>query len=1711
MTERRDNDDMGKSFLEYLAELRELGDVGSDDIVGLMAPLLEQVIATHEQNLLAPLNGIDALRVSLGHLWYANADAREPASNLRAIRQHKTSQRRDGFEITREISVEDNASRTLVDQRVAERGSEPRKAYFPDYIAWEQCFEHHDALTDTFVLGLVMGSVMTGLDLTEPDELAQFVAARDNLCLLNARVSPVIGQLIERMTELERSRRPQDLTTVAEVLIQYRYQELDEDIDFELPTDGQQSRRAVLLARLRNRLFEVSRRNRLLYFRETGGTANLTEASVPHVLDVESIRMQQLLFTNSELCQLLQSDKPIRLSRWLRFEDYPFLAPSLDQIRLQAKRDEREYGFSQLRLVTAFLRWHNLKDAPQERIHSPLILVPAAIVKKKGVRDHFELSVAVEDAEINPALRHYLNELYGLRLPEKIDAGNFGAIEALADALQQQLARSDSSVDLELVKTPRIQLIKSRVTRRLDRYRRRIRATGRGLKSYSGISYSYTGQRFEPLGPQIFARDIRPANAPNREYVEDEGKPRVIERMVAAASTSIERDFFSLDKGDKKGPRQWQVDLCAVTLANFSYRKMTLVRDYTELLNAETAEAVNFERLFSEATRPLFGPLALPPLAERYNVLPADPSQRDAVLRARDQDSYVIQGPPGTGKSQTITNLIVDYVARGKSVLFVCEKRVALDVVYHRLQQVGLEDACCLIHDVREDKKPFIMALKQRYEQAVAAAPSDNLDERRQDWLKALNAQIKALETFSAAMVEHDADGTVPLRQVIGRWIEGGAQRSSLDRRASLALPDWERFATVRERTAPLRDVLGRNGYDGILARSPVRYLRADISERSDYISFIEEAANRSLANLADAQPALDVIEQTVGRQDLEWAELKSVADFSRQLAALAEADRLDVLDVDSPGTARLQKLFTKLESKEDLLSEATVRATGWDLIETVDNVAELTAVAKAKEGSLFAVFSSAWRQAKRLVRDNYSGSTPSVYTALTLLTARQQAQAAVHGVCDKIAGELDLEELDPVRRLLTAVWHSGADLPMLHRDIIRYASEAPDAAKTLLKIVRLGGSLRRANDEISNLLCDYDESTALVLSDTLQRLANKADQCDEYADELRVLGELDPVAARALRRVDLPFDALELAVLDETIHRRLRRTRGMVRFDAAKLRGMIDKLSELASQGRELNSELALDVCARVLHEHLVRANSPMTKTTQEEKDWRRAYTRGRKLLEREFEKTRAYRSVRELFAADSGPVLRDLRPVWLMSPLSVADALPLNEKLFDVVIFDEASQIPLEDAIPTVSRSQQMIVVGDEMQLPPTAFFAGKASHDDSDAVDTPDVVQFDLNADSFLNRAGAALPSTLLNWHYRSRHESLIGFCNRAFYSGELKTIPTPGTIIRREKTIINDLDNVSIEPSHVFGQPITFHKLNDSPYSAQRNAGEATYIAHLVRMVLTDERDLTVGIVAFSQAQQLEIEGALARFAAKDKDFGNTLEQEESREEDGQYVGLFVKNLENVQGDERDIIILSVCYGPDPDGRMRMNFGPINQNGGHKRLNVIFSRAKQHMVVVSSIDPSQITNTYNEGANALRQYLRYAQAVSIGDREGMQAALVDYGQPRHGIDTSTSARALQTQIKAAIEARGYDVEENYGQSDLRCHLAVRRQEQESYELAVLIDDGTHYANPDIFSRYTTDTGILRAFGWRVTTVLGKDWYADKEKVIEQIMDALSTDRE
>jgi hypothetical protein len=347
-------------------------------------------------------------------------------------------------------------------------------------------------------------------------------------------------------------------------------------------------------------------------------------------------------------------------------------------------------------------------------------------------------------------------------------------------------------------------------------------------------------------------------------------------------------------------------------------------------------------------------------------------------------------------------------------------------------------------------------------------------------------------------------------------------------------------------------------------------------------------------------------------------------------------------------------------------------------------------------------------------------------------------------------------------------------------------------------------------------------------------------------------------------------------------------------------------------------------------------------------------------------------------------------------------------------------------------------------------------------------------------------------------------LISFSNAAFYQGKLATVPdrlpphtAPPWTLRSDSPVTEVCDSL-------LAGSITAVRLVDGVYDRRTNPAEARWIASLVRELLVRETGKSLGIVAFSEAQQGEIERALDDLADSDPAFAAAYEAEQVRTHGEQDAGLFVKNLENVQGDERDIILMSVCYAAGPDGRMLMNFGPINTSGGEKRLNVIFSRAREHMVVVSSIEPDAITNTYNDGANTLRRFLTYAAAISRGDNLQSKSALATHAS-KATVRAKTSTPVID-QLAAALEARGVEVDAAVGESVFRCDLALKLPDDDGYRLAVLVDTPDRVAADTLLERLTTHPSVLTTTGWRVHHVLTTDWTRSPETVISQLLDAL-----
>jgi hypothetical protein len=649
----------------------------------------------------------------------------------------------------------------------------------------------------------------------------------------------------------------------------------------------------------------------------------------------------------------------------------------------------------------------------------------------------------------------------------------------------------------------------------------------------------------------------------------------------------------------------------------------------------------------------------------------------------------------------------------------------------------------------------------------------------------------------------------------------------------------------------------------------------------------------------------------------------------------------------------------------------------------------------------------------------------------------------------------------------------------------------------------RLADALDEAEEPTRELLADHwGTLTVDGLRDLADRLVAESPVVRAVGPKLRDLATAPSSVLTALRRLDASPDQLEYAVCAAEWERA--RAAAPLQLSSARVDAIVGELSMVYDELTELNAQVVTAQVRRRFLAEVAHSEQSVTGMSAENRARKKTFATGRRELEHEFGKVMRYRSIRDLASGAPGEVVSVLRPVWLMSPSSVSETLPLTTS-FDVVVYDEASQIPVEEAIPALHRAPQVIVVGDQMQLPPTQYFRVRTVDEDLEVEDeAAEQVGIALTEDSFLSISALRLASTMLTWHYRSRSEALISFSNSAFYQGKLATVPdrlpphaAPPWTVRSDSPMVSEVCDSMLAGS------ITAVRLVDGVYVRRTNPAEARWIAALVRETLIRQTGKSLGIVAFSEAQQGEIERALDELAEADPEFAALYEAEQVRTHGEQDAGLFVKNLENVQGDERDIILMSVCYGAGPDGRMLMNFGPINTAGGEKRLNVIFSRAREHMVVVSSIEPEAITNTYNDGANTLRRFLAYATAVSRGDTVAAKAALTPYV-----VKAPASARpsAVIEQLAAALEAREVQVDTVVGESVFRCDLALKLPEDTGHRLAVLVDTPDRVASDTLLERLTTHPSALATTGWRVHQVLTTDWTRSPETVIANLLNAL-----
>lgn len=1151
--------------------------------------------------------------------------------------------------------------------------------------------------------------------------------------------------------------------------------------------------------------------------------------------------------------------------------------------------------------------------------------------------------------------------------------------------------------------------------------------------------------------------------------------------------------------------RGWQVT-SDTWLTHFSFEKLVMYEDLSQPGTAEAAEATDALAAICNvrdvetpeiSTETLHEDFELP---ETFPVVDADSSQIEVIARVRAGQNLVVQGPPGTGKSQTIVNLIAQAIRDGKSVLFVSEKRAALDVVHRRLRDVGLSDLCLELHSHRASKREVVQDLYFGMQGSLDTAqqPAFIEFERRRAARRQLDDYVRALrEPRGAARLTAFA-------------LHGEA--------ASLASAPWvesdlpvERYLNLGgEAEATLTTAINGIVVTGLRAGAGSHPWRDAVVDQPAFI--VTQTVAPQIEKLrGDLAEVLDV-----NAQYRRWSpsepgggSLAIAREFSGELDSLAGAPDVFApawLSSDADTFARTGDLIVEarnlaisMRATTDTLRESRALA----LVADRNDVAGLLARYRGEYRTLKGRISSGYRRDRKHLRASLGRRVPYQEGRDLLSSVRELQEAQIwfeangEEITAAVGGPWPADDAAEALLLGALEWagrHRGflpdGNLPVAAATTIaseiveirswagvaggRVASasaEAMDAVAPLAPMfpsgldgvaipdVELTQLKQRADGWVASIekldeWAEYERAvrrcTSLGLADFLTEAARESVSDGDLTPALRKL-----IAARRLR--ETYQDEPVLATFGAKTHEAV--IEEFSRLDRA-LRGAAGQATRYGASVRQAvvrNAAQAQGTNARSLDE--------ATRAARDEF----------KLVKKEYGKKRMHLPLRRLLP-QLPTLLPAIKPCLLMSPLSVAHYLPRDRFKFDLVIFDEASQVLPADAVGAIMRGRQVVVLGDSKQLPPTRFFQRRLDGDDQTDGEDDDDVSDAIAFDSILEICAAALPQTGLRWHYRSRDERLIAFSNRVFYAERpLITFPSP-------------------DPAGDTG--VRFVYVPDGVYDrggSKTNIVEARRIVGLVvEHVDRFGWERSLGVIALSLGQRDAIELEMRRRILERPDLGPFLGESGSEP-------FFIKNLETVQGDERDEVIIGLGYGPsEPGGIPALSFGPLNTGGGERRLNVAVTRAKFGVTLVSSMRPEQLDRTAeltSEGPKVLAQYMRY---VARGGHFEPEAIL----DPARGTDSP-----FEDAVLAALRSRGYTVDPQVGASGFRIDLGVRHPDQETrYILGVECDGATYHSSLFARDRDRLRQEMLEAQGWKIHRVWSTDWIRHPEQALQAIIDRI-----
>lgn len=1063
----------------------------------------------------------------------------------------------------------------------------------------------------------------------------------------------------------------------------------------------------------------------------------------------------------------------------------------------------------------------------------------------------------------------------------------------------------------------------------------------------------------------------------------------------------------------------------AATLFNAEFTGQSVSADLRDIGRRSVSDTALDVMIRVSETSPVPADLAAGSESHNYSVVASDPSQEIAVRRSRIAPGLLVEGPPGTGKSQTIVNVVGDAIGRGETVLVVCQKQAALKVVKKRLDAEGLADRSFLIVDTTKDREMVIRALRDQLT-AVWSEPEERARIfRRQRDEKA--ARIEALERdvdqhHAALHATEDSTG-VSYRQLLGRLMQVKAEGPVLDiaaLRGLLGGLDPTTLSTVEDACGPLAALWLAAAYENS-ALAALRSFAADETVATDvassFASYVtaEEARGSALAAHPDAfdtdtpQPCLDWLDahrplfssmtETDRRALANWLPhfRQSGSGITTGGEAMAMArEYLSTLEA-LPSKAHDAALFGPISA----LSPAALHqhlADAGEATETPGFLGRLNFFRWRRVRRIRSVLASLGEpiDPKRMLEFR---NAMALEVALRPVRQRVDQLRTLLGIAAPAAlppiDILKVELRGHLAQLETVAKAAGAVFACPRMaDAEAMATAATAAAFERLE-ARFRGAMARhtaRQASLARLSALTDWFPRDWLSHQAATIASRPPEPAALRPILEALPTLEAYQRFRLRASTLPPKVIDaFAILNrstaalravpspeiEGVVRRSLRHAAYLAWKARIEEAHPALFLERAEIERKVAQLAQLDSELQSLNRDVLRFGVESSRLAPL-KDWdnitRLTGPRARRL--------------REIIDQGAELGLMHLRPVWLMNPDVASRILPLKAALFDIVIYDEASQMLVEHALPTLFRARRVLISGDEKQMPPSSFFATRIDGDDdgADEFDFTDEAATEAerlakaeawnrrevkDCPDLLQLGRSTLPTSRLQIHYRSKYRELIAFSNSAYYQGDLN-VPA-----RHPDTEVNRV------------RPIEVVRVN-GVYEDQSNEEEAEAVVGLLAELWAGrvETPPSVGVVTFNRKQADCIEEAIDLRAASDPGFAASLERERDREQNGEDMGFFVKNVENVQGDERDITIFSTTFGRDRRGTFRRNFGVLSQTGGERRLNVAVTRARQKVVLVTSMPVADVSDWLSSGRQAnkprdyLQAYLHYAEQVSSG---------------------------------------------------------------------------------------------------------------------------------